>query len=456
MMSTATNRTTTPPNNLEAEKTVLGALLIDPDVILKVLPILSASDFYDPVYRVVFEACTKLHDDRQPLDFVTVANELKSDAKIESLGGSAFLANLAESVPTASNAASYARIVHQKSLQRALIAVGQRISKLGYEEGSDSAELVERSHLEVLSLSHAADQSAPETLADISVRRYDQVAELQSGNNPAALRSVKTGFSNIDYYFNGLAAGSLTVIAARPSMGKTSLAVNMAMNAATGERKNVLFFSLEMAKEEISDRITASLLGVSTWQMQKGDMTDEQVGQLGAVIDTVSDLPLFIDDDPDSTISNIRAKAIRHQLEHGLDLLIVDYLQLIEPPPGKSRENRVQEVSAISRGLKKLAKELHAPVIALSQLSRAVENRPKCIPHLADLRDSGTIEQDADNVLMLWREGYYEEDCDQPDRTTVFIRKNRQGPTAAPELVFDQEKMSFSPLDRSHSDSGSD
>jgi len=307
--------------------------------------------------------------------------------------------------------------------------------------------------LEVLSLSHAAVQTAPETLADISARRYDQVSELQSGNNPAALRSVKTGFSNIDYYFNELAAGSLTVIAARPSMGKTSLAVNMAMNAATGERKNVLFFSLEMTKEEISDRITASLLGLSTWQMQKGDISDEQVGQLGT-IDQVSDLPLFIDDDPDSTISNIRAKAIRHQLEYGLDLLIVDYLQLIEPPPGKSRENRVQEVSAISRGLKKLAKELHAPVIALSQLNRAVENCPKCIPHLADLRDSGTIEQDADNVMMLWREGYYEEDCDQPDRTTVFIRKNRQGPTAAPELVFDKQLMTFSPLDQSHSGKG--
>jgi replicative DNA helicase len=276
------------------------------------------------------------------------------------------------------------------------------------------------------------------------------VAELQSGNNPVALRTVKTGFSNLDYYLNGLVAGSLTVIAARPSLGKTSLAVNMAMNAVTREQKNVLFFSLEMAKEEISDRITASLLGVSTWQMQKGDLSDAQVGDLGGVIDQVRNLPLFIDDDPDSTISNIRAKAIRHQLEHGLDLLVVDYLQLIEPPSGTSRENRVQEVSAISRGLKKLAKELHAPVIALSQLNRAVENRPKCIPHLADLRDSGTIEQDADIVLMLWRESAYEEDCDHPEQTTVFIRKNRQGPTGAAELVFDQEKMTFTPLERIH------
>lgn len=442
---------TTHPHNLEAERTVLGALLCDPDAILQVLPLIAASDFYDPVYRAIFEACCQLHEQRQPLDFVTVAAALSSNAKIEQSGGSAFLAELAAAVPTASHVASYARIVRQKSIQRSLIAVGHRIVGLGYEEGSDAAELVEKSQLEVLGLSHAALQTAPETLGEISARRYDQVAELQSGNNPTVLRTIKTGFSNLDYYLNGLTAGSLTVIAARPSLGKTSLAVNMAMNAVTHEQKNVLFFSLEMAKEEISDRITASLLGVSTWQMQKGDLSDLQVGDLGKVIDQVRELPLFVDDDPDSTISNIRAKAIRHQLEHGLDLLIVDYLQLIEPPPGTSRENRVQEVSAISRGLKKLAKELHAPVIALSQLNRAVENRPKCIPHLADLRDSGTIEQDADVVLMLWRESAYEEDCDHPEQTTVFIRKNRQGPTGAAELVFDQERMTFTPLDRTHS-----
>ncbi|MCG8448958.1 MAG: AAA family ATPase, partial [Pirellulales bacterium] len=309
-MPSDTSYSNSKPHDLEAEKTVLGALLCDPDAILAVLPTLSVDDFYDLVYQSIYAACCRLHEQREPIDFVTVSSALKSDRKIESIGGSAFLADLAASVPTSSHAANYARIVKQNSLRRNLINTGNQITQLGYKEGIDPAELVEKSHLAVLSLTHSAVQSAPEPLGEISARRYDQIAELQAGADPADLRSVKTGFSNIDYYFNGLAAGSLSVLAARPSMGKTALAVDIAKRVAS-RGSNVLFVSLEMTKEEISDRITSSQLGVSTWQMQKGNMSDQQVGELGSVIDDIRNLPLYIDDDPDSTISNIRAKAIR-------------------------------------------------------------------------------------------------------------------------------------------------
>jgi replicative DNA helicase len=445
-MPAATATVTTQPHSLEAEKTVLGALLLDPEAITKVAGSLRPDDFYDPLYKRVYEACLQIYEARAPVDLVTVSEALASDQAINRLGGTAFLVNLAQAVPTASHVTNYATIVKDKARRRSLIRAGQTITGLGFQSEEFPA-MLEQSHTALLAVADAASETKAESLKAIAERRYEQIAEMHASGDTQALRRVFTGFSNIDFYFNGFAPGSLTVIAARPSMGKTALATIIALTAATKAKKRVLIFSLEMTKDEVIDRITASSIGVPTWKMEKGDMTDDQVRQIGLVIDGFTECPLYVDDDPDTTLSNLRAKAIRHQMENGLDLLIVDYLQLIEIPKGMAtRENRVQEISIISRGLKQLARELSIPVIALSQLNRAVENRVGNIPQLSDLRDSGSIEQDAHNVLMLWREGYYNEDCANPDLTTIFIRKNRQGPPGIAELVFNKELMRFSPL----------
>jgi replicative DNA helicase len=444
----AATTATTQPHSLEAEKTVLGALLLDPEAITKVAATLRPEDFYDPLYKKVYEACLQVYENRAPVDLVTVTEALADDDAITRLGGTAFLITLAQDVPTASHIANYASIVKDKARRRALIRAGQRISGLGFDADEFPLAL-EESQSALLAVADTASETKAESLKTITERRYEQVVQVHASGDTEALRRVYSGFQNVDFFFNGFAPGSLTVIAARPSMGKTALATNIALNVATKAKKRVLIFSLEMTKEEVADRITASSIGVPTWTMEKGDMTDDQVRQIGLVIDGFADCPLYVDDDPDTTLSNLRAKAIRHQLEHGLDLLIVDYLQLIEIPKGMAvRENRTQEISVISRGLKQLARELSIPVIALSQLNRAVESTPQSIPQLAHLRDSGSIEQDAHNVLMLWREGYYNEHCENPDLTTVFVRKNRQGPVGHAELVFHKELMRFSPLQR--------
>jgi replicative DNA helicase len=446
-MPTTSPPITTQPHSLDAEKTVLGALLLDPEAITKIAASLQPDDFYDPIYRRVYEACVKVYENRAPVDFVTVSEELSNDDAITRLGGTAFLVTLAQAVPTSSHVTNYAAIVKDKARRRSLIRAGQHITGLGFESDEFSA-MLEKSQSALLAVADGVSETKPESIKAVTERRYEQIAQVQATGDTTALRRVYTGFQNIDYYFNGFAPGSLTVIAARPSMGKTALATDIALHAAKAG-KRVLIFSLEMTKEEVSDRITASNLGVPTWKIEKGDITDEQVRQIGVVVDGFGDFQLYLDDDPDTTLSNLRAKAIRHQLEHGLDLVIVDYLQLVEVPKGMAvRENRVQEISIISRGLKQLARELSVPLIALSQLNRQVESAPQAIPQLSHLRESGSIEQDAHNVLMLWREGYYNDDCENPDLTTVFIRKNRQGPVGPAELVFNKELMRFSPLQR--------
>ena len=280
---------------------------------------------------------------------------------------------------------------------------------------------------------------------------YGVFAEVKEGGDAEMKRRVPTGFSNVDYFFNGFEPQTLTIIAGRPGMGKTALLLDMAINAAEKYGKQSYFFSFEMSKDQLADRLASGRLGLSMWQMQRGEITDEEMLQFGNVVGEFHKIPIRIDDDPNCSMANIRAKAMRHQLEHGLDVLFVDYLQLIAPPSSVPRNaNRTEVVSAISRDLKVLARELGVPVIVGCQLSRAAENRPKSIPQLADLRESGTIEQDADNVLMLWREGYYNEDCENPDVTTLFIRKNRQGQVGDAELMFLKETTTFVSVDRHH------
>lgn len=445
------NTPTTQPHNLEAEKTVCGALLLDPEAIHRVRGKLSPEQFYDPIYRAVYEACTKLYDEHKPIDFVTVANVLEDHKKIGAIGGSAFLADLAASVPTSSHVDQYAAVVHQKASHRDLITIGQQIAGLGYEEDQSIDELVGKAQEAVLTLGQQGIDDTAETLGAVTERRYSVFCEAKEGGDAEIKRRVRTGFTNIDWYYNGFEPKTLTTVAGRPAMGKTAFLLNLAYNAAQMHGKRCYIFSLEMSKEQLSDRLSSGRLGLSMWKLQKGDTTDEEMHAFGDVVGEFQDLPITIDDDSNASIDNIRAKSMRHQMEHGLDVLFIDYLQLIGPPSSLRRNaNRTEEVGTISRELKQLSRKLDIPVIVACQLSRATESRVKCIPQLADLRESGSIEQDSDNVLMLWREGHYDPDCDHPDITTVFARKNRQGPVGEAELTFRKKSTTFVPVDRNH------
>lgn len=432
-----------PPHSPSAERTLLGALLIDPERILDVSPLLSADDFFDPVYRTIYQAILRLHEARAPIDPITVGQALRDVGTLASVGGPSFLAEVAGEVPTASHAAHYARIVRDKALHRRLGDVGRHIAALAADERLAAEEALERAEQKILGLTRHVSDQKPEHVADIGDASYHRYAALHEAQDKSTLFGLSTGFRELDQMLTGLPPGCLVIVAARPSVGKSSLALDIARHAAARQGKNAAVFSLEMTKQEIMDRIVAGYLGVEAWKLKRGCLTEEDFRRVGTLFDELRRHPLYIDDDADTTLSNLRSKARRHQLEQGLDLLVIDYLQLIEVTDRAAGENRTQQVSHISRSLKNLARELGCPIVALSQLSRSTEQRNPPIPILSDLRDSGGIEQDADVVLMLYREEVYNEDTDKQGLTDVYVRKNRHGPTGRVTLVFDKAKMSF-------------
>ena len=431
------------PHSVEAERTTLGALLADPQRIIDVAALLKPEDFYDPVHRRIYRAILRLYEARTPIDFVTVANALQGEGTIQAIGGSAFLAELCMNVPTASHAAEYAGIVREKSLHRQLAEAGRIIQTLAADEQLSALDALERAEQKLLRISRHVTESKPQHIAEIGAESYERYTQLQEAVDKTALFGVTTGFHDLDLLLTGMPPGCLVIVAARPSVGKSSFALDVARNVAAVQGKNVAVFSLEMTKQEIMDRTIAAFLGVEAWKIKKGQLTQKDFERMGTLFDELKRHPLFIDDDPDTTISNLRSKARRQKMEHGLDLLVIDYLQLIEVTDRSAGENRTQQVSYISRSLKNLARELGCPIIALSQLSRATEQRNPPIPVLSDLRESGGIEQDSDAVLMLYREELNNEDCEQPGMTDVYVRKNRHGPTGRVSLFFDKEKMSF-------------
>jgi replicative DNA helicase len=436
------------PHSTEAERMTLGALLIEPDRYFEVATTLTPADFHDSVHRDVYAAIVQLHENGQPVDFVTVSEALREHAGLQAVGGSAYLAELGANVPTTSNAFRYAEIIRDASLKRRLADAGKAIADLALDAGTQSQEALEKAEQKILALSRQTTQSKPQHIADIGAEAYDYYAAIQQATDKEALLGLRTGFRDIDSLLTGLQPGHLVIVAARPSMGKTSLALDVARHVADVQRKNVAIFSLEMSKKELMDRVVAGYLGVDAWKVKKGELTEADFERVGQLMDGLREHPLYIDDDGDTTLVNLRSKARRQQLEYGLDLLVIDYLQLIEVTDRASGENRTQQVSHISRSLKNLARELNCPIIALSQLSRSVEQRSPPIPILSDLRESGSIEQDADSVLMLYRKAAYEEDCDQPSLTDVYVRKNRHGPTGRVELSFEAARMSFTGVDR--------
>lgn len=439
-----------PPHALEAERTVLGALLLDPEAIIKVSDFLRPEDFYDPRLRSICQVIYELYQRHEPIDFVTVANRLSDAGTLNDVGGSAFLAELASSVPTSSHIYQYGQIVKEKAVHRSIIDAGRKIVGLGYDLDLPVAELLDSVERAVFSVTNTVLREKFVHIRDILDARYERFAELHEADDPDALKGTATGFHTLDAKLSGLQPSDLVILAARPSMGKTSLALNIAQNAAIRFQKTVGIFSLEMSKEQLVDRLFASMLGVDSWKLQRGKLDDADFQNMGPIMDELHKANIFIDDSVASSLTELRTKARRLQMEHGLDLLVIDYIQLMTTGNMSYAGNRVQEISEISRCLKQLARELRVPVLALSQLSRAVESRPGNIPQLSDLRESGSIEQDADVVLMMYREDYYDEESGRPGMTDVYIRKHRNGPTGRVELLFKKEQMRFYDVDKVH------
>lgn len=441
----------TQPHSSEAERTVLGALLLDPDAIIKVSDFLKVEDFYDPTYRRVYGAILDLHEKHEPIDFVTVTAKLSKDEKIQNAGGSAFIAEIAADVPTSSHVYQYGQIVKTKAVHRRIIEAGEKIKGLGYEEDRAVPEVLEEVEKTVFQISNTFLKDKFVHIRDILQQRYEKFAEMHESGGEEVNKGVPTGFHGIDSRISGFQPSDLIIIAARPSMGKTSFALNLAQNASIKYGKSVGIFSLEMSKEQLVDRLFASMLSVDSWKLQRGKLDDSDFQNMGPIMDELSKANIFIDDSVASSLPELRAKARRLQMEHGLDMIVVDYIQLMSTGNPSYAANRVNEISEISRSLKQLGRELHIPIIALSQLSRAVESRPGNIPILSDLRESGSIEQDADMVMMMYREDYYEEDSDRPGITDIYIRKYRNGPTGRVELLFKKEQMRFYDIDKAHS-----
>ncbi len=438
-----------PPQNTDAEASLLGAILIDTDALVKIADKIDSYDFYDEKHRYIYEAITQLYDKHSPIDVLTLSDQMKANTTLEPIGGSSYLAELTNFVPTAAHVEQYADIVAQKSLRRRLIKAAQDITTLGFNETNELQELIEQAETKLFEVSQKhvkQDVTSLETILGESFERLDELHK-----DKGKIRGVPTGFKDMDNILAGLQPSDLLVLAARPSMGKTALALNLAHNVAVGSKQPVLMFSLEMSKEQLVDRLLAMVSGVDAWALRTGNLTDTDFEKIGQAMGTLSEAPIFIDDSPSITVSELRTKARREAHTHDLGLIVVDYLQLMSGGAKFGGEgNRVQEISEISRGLKAVARELNVPLLALSQLSRSVESRSPQIPQLADLRESGSIEQDADVVAFIYREDYYNPETDRRNITDILIKKHRNGPTGSMELYFDKEKQRFRSIDTKH------
>lgn len=439
------------PQNAEAEASLLGALLIDSDAIVKIADNLSTKDFFDKRHERIYEAMVQLYEQRQAIDVLTLANQLKNNGALDVVGGPAYLTELTNFVPTAAHVEQYADIVAQKAMRRRLIAASQEITDLGRDESKQLRQLIEEAETKLFEVSQQHIKQDVISLEAILAESFDRLDDLHKDKQK--IRGIPSGFKDIDNVLAGFQRSDLVILAARPSMGKTALALNFAHNVAVQAHEPVLIFSLEMSKEQLVDRLLSMESGVDAWALRTGNLTDADFEKIGHAMGTLSEAPIFIDDTPGITISDLRTKARREAHQRPLGLIIVDYLQLMS---GGSRfggdANRVQEISEISRGLKGVARELNVPVLALSQLSRSVENRSPQIPQLADLRESGSIEQDADVVAFIYREEYYNPDTDRKKLTDILIKKHRNGPVGGVELYFDNEKQRFRSVDTKHQD----
>ncbi|HEX7017890.1 MAG TPA: replicative DNA helicase [Patescibacteria group bacterium] len=422
-----------PPHDLAAEASVLGAILIDPNAIVQVADVLRSDSFYDPAHQVVYEAMTELYDKREPIDAVTLANQLKKKSMLTKAGGSAAIAELTNTVSTAANVVQYAQLVAEAALRRRLITMSGELSELAFDEAKESRDILDTIEQNVFALSQKSDRQSFIPIKDTLAESFERLDELQK--NGGDLRGLPTGFADIDNLLAGFQKSNLIILAARPGMGKTAFSLNIAQHAAVAAKKKVAFFSLEMSKEELVDRLLVSQSDIDAWRLKTGRLDQQDFLKLSDGMGVLAEAQIFIDDTPGLSIFEMRTKARRLMAEHQIDLLIVDYLQLAQ---GRTRDNRVQEVAEISQGLKNIARELRIPVLALSQLSRAVESRGEKVPQLSDLRESGSIEQDADVVMFLYRR-----DDDIRESVSVKVAKHRNGATGDVDLYFRGDRLKF-------------
>lgn len=432
-----------PPQNIDAEKSVIGAILLDKNAIIDVAQFLKPEQFYSKIHEMIFESMLDLFAKGEPLDILTVSNWLKKKKRLDKIGGAVYLTELAESVPTSSNAEYYGMIVKEAHIRRSLISTAGQISELGFNEDIEIREVIDECEKKLFQVSNDGKKSDFVHIKELLKEAYERAEELDKKKNE--LRGVPTGFKALDGVLGGLQESNLIIIAARPSVGKSALALDIARHAALKEKRAVGIFSLEMSNVELTDRLIASQVGMNLWDYRNGNLKNDEVFErLGDVMGQLFEIDLYLDDTPGQTIMEIRTKARRLSMEKKLDLVIIDYLQLIAS--GKKIENRVQEVGEISRALKNLARELKVPVIALSQLSRAVESRSSRIPQLSDLRESGSIEQDADVVMFIHREEQYNNETERKGVADIIIAKHRNGPIGQIELAFVKEQAKFADL----------
>jgi len=445
--STQTDRL--PPQNIEAEQSVLGSLMLGKDTIIRVADLLKPGDFYRQIHNIIFEVMLDLYEKSEPIDLLSLTSRLEDRKQIDEIGGPAYLTDLVNRVPTAAHIMHYAKIVHHKKVLRELIAVSEHIAQLGFREEENIENILDEAEQSVFRISQKNLTQEFMPVKDALEEAFERIDKLHKGDG--AMRGVPTGFYDLDNYLSGLQKSDLVILAARPSLGKTSMAMDIVRHVAVKQKFPVGIFSLEMSKHDVVDRLLAAQAGIDLWKLRTGrlsmDGLDNDLVRIQEAMSILSESPIFIDDAASPTVLQMRTMGRRLQAEHGnLGLIVVDYLQLIQPRTNS--DNMVQQITEVSRSLKGLARELECPVLALSQLSRAVESRPDQMPRLSDLRESGSIEQDADVVLFIYREDKAKKDSSRPNIADIIIAKHRNGPIGRAELYFNDAQASFKNLEK--------
>ncbi len=433
-----------PPQNIEAEQSVLGCLMLDKDAVIKVADFLRSNDFYKPSHQEIYGAMEILFTKGEPIDILSVSGILKEQNILEKIGGQNYLTELINSVPNALHVQTYAKSVQKKRILRDLIEASYDIGEMGFDENEDPEVLLDSAEKAIFNIAQKSIQKRFVPIKSVLAEAFDRIDKLSK--HTGGLRGVSTGFHALDNMLSGLQKSDLVILAARPSLGKSSLALDIAKNVALREKKAVGVFSLEMSTDQVVDRLIASQANVDLWKLRTGRLQDEDFQRIQEALGDLAEAPIYINDTASINSLQIKAMARRLQASHDLGLIVVDYLQLMQPT--NSLISVVQQVSEISRSLKILARELNVPVLALSQLSRAVEQRMPPIPRLSDLRESGSLEQDADIVIFIYREDKYKQNTEKKNIGTIIISKHRNGPTGHIDLAFDPEKASFRNLTR--------
>lgn len=437
-----------PPHDEAAEQSVLGAILIDKDAMIEVAEFLRVEHFYSDAHAAIYGAMLTLYEAHEPLDVVSVTAQLKKEGTLKIVGGASVVSALLDVVPTSAHALKYARIIQEHFTKRRLIALGARVTELAFREQGDAQEILDSAEQDIFAISQAATKRDFIPIKDALASSFDRLDELHK--RAGGLRGVPTGFSDIDFKLAGMQDANLIILAARPGTGKTAMILNIAQYVAVKEKIPVGIFSLEMSKEELVDRLLVSQADIDAWKLKTGKLSDDDFTRLSEAMGELAEAPIFIDDTPGLNILEMRTKARRLQVEHGVKLIVVDYLQLADS--GRKFDNRVQEVSVISQSLKNLARELRVPVLACSQLSRAVESRGSRVPELSDLRESGSIEQDADVVMFLYREEGDQTQWGEQIPTKLRIAKHRNGPLGEVDLIFRGDRIRFYGIERKRED----